>query len=44
MSWTGGDDSDYRAVTDGYISVTPLHLDLTNGALFDSAETWWHQP
>lgn len=41
MSWTGGDDSDYRAVADGYISVTPLHLDLTNGAMFDSAESWW---
>ncbi|MEO7218610.1 MAG: 5'/3'-nucleotidase SurE [Gemmatimonadaceae bacterium] len=41
MSWTGGEDSDYRAVTDGYISVTPLHLDLTNGAMFDSAESWW---
>jgi 5'-nucleotidase len=41
LSWTGGDDSDYRAVADGYISVTPLHLDLTNGAMFDSAESWW---
>jgi 5'-nucleotidase len=41
MSWTGGDESDYRAVEDGYISVTPLHLDLTNGAMFDSAENWW---
>jgi 5'-nucleotidase len=44
MSWTGGEDSDYRAVADGYISVTPLHLDLTNGAMFDSAEDWWRQP
>ena len=41
MSWTGGEDSDYRAIADGYISVTPLHLDLTNGAMFDSAESWW---
>jgi 5'-nucleotidase len=40
-SWTGGEDSDYRAVADGYISVTPLHLDLTNGAMLDSAESWW---
>lgn len=43
MSWTGGADSDYRAVADGYISVTPLHLDLTNMAMVDSAGTWWHQ-
>jgi 5'/3'-nucleotidase len=44
MAWTGGDDSDYRAVADGYISVTPLHLDLTNGAMMDSAENWWRRP
>ena len=44
MSWTGGEESDYKAVADGYISVTPLHLDLTNGAMFDCAESWWRQP
>ncbi len=43
MSWTGGEDSDYRAVEDGYISVTPLHLDLTNKAMIDAAESWWHR-
>ncbi len=42
MSWTGGEDSDYRAVADGYISVTPLHLDLTHQNLLDSAADWWH--
>ncbi|MDQ2890888.1 MAG: 5'/3'-nucleotidase SurE [Gemmatimonadota bacterium] len=44
MSWTGGADSDYKAVEEGYISVTPLHLDLTNSAMFDSAESWWRRP
>ncbi len=44
MSWTGGEESDYKAVADGYISVTPLHLDLTNGEMFDCAESWWRQP
>lgn len=44
MSWTGGDDSDYRAIADGCISVTPLHLDLTHSALFATAEGWWHHP
>ena len=29
-SWEPHDRSDYQAVRDGWISVTPLHLDLTN--------------
>jgi 5'-nucleotidase len=41
INWTGTEDSDFRAIQDGYISVTPLHLDLTNHTLIDSAETWW---
>lgn len=28
MHWSGLDDADYRAVEAGYVSVTPLHLDL----------------
>lgn len=44
MSWTGAEDSDYRAIADGYISVTPLHLDLTHGAMLDTAESWWQAP
>ena len=30
--WHPGDRSDYQAVLDGYVSVTPLHPDLTNHA------------
>ena len=30
--WEPHDRSDYQAVRDGYISVTPLHLDLTHEA------------
>jgi len=41
MSWTGGEDSDYRAIADGYISVTPLHLDLTHRSVLDTAADWW---
>lgn len=41
VSWTGADDSDFRAVQEGYISVTPLNLDLTHRELLDSAEGWW---
>lgn len=40
MSWTGGDDSDYRAVEEGYISVTPLHLDLTNYPRLAEVRDW----
>jgi 5'-nucleotidase len=40
-AWSGGEDSDFRAVRDGYISVTPLHLDLTNYKLLEDAPSWW---
>jgi 5'-nucleotidase len=40
-SWTGEEDSDFRAVRDGYISVTPLHLDLTHHSVLSAAESWW---
>ena len=32
ITWTGGEHSDHAAVAEGYISVTPLHMDLTNYA------------
>ena len=40
VSWSGSDDSDFRAVRDGYISVTPLHLDLTNYKLLEAVREW----
>lgn len=40
ISWSGGEDSDFRAVQDGYISVTPLHLDLTNYDLLEDVKGW----
>lgn len=40
ISWTGRDDSDFRAIRDGYISVTPLHVDLTNYALLEAVGGW----
>ena len=43
-SWTGPEDSDFRAVHDGYISVTPLHLDLTHRDVLATAEEWWRNP
>jgi 5'-nucleotidase len=38
--WWGGPDVDFRAVHSGYISVTPLHLDLTNYALLENIRNW----
>jgi 5'-nucleotidase len=40
MSWDGGEDSDFRAIDEGYISVTPLHLDLTNYKLLEEVRGW----
>jgi 5'-nucleotidase len=39
-TWTGGADSDFRAIGDGYISVTPLHVDLTNYELLEAVRAW----
>ena len=41
IEWTGREDSDFRAIQDGYISVTPLHLDLTHFDMLAAAATWW---
>lgn len=38
--WRGREDSDFRAVEAGYISVTPLHLDLTNFRLMEEVRSW----
>ena len=44
VNWTGPADSDFRAVADGYISVTPLHFDLTHRDVLATAEEWWRNP
>ncbi len=41
ISWEGLEDSDFRAIQDGYISVTPLHLDLTHFDMLAASATWW---
>ncbi len=38
--WSGSADSDFRAVEEGYISVTPLHLDLTSYPLLEEIRGW----
>ena len=39
--WSGADDSDFRAIQEGYISVTPLSLDLTHSHVLETREEWW---
>jgi 5'-nucleotidase len=38
--WRGREDSDFRAVEADCISVTPLHLDLTNFELMEQVRSW----
>jgi 5'-nucleotidase len=38
--WRGRDDSDFRAIHAGYVSVTPMHLDLTNFDLLHEVKSW----
>jgi 5'-nucleotidase len=40
ITWTGGEDSDHVAVAEGYISVTPLQMDLTNFGLIETVRGW----
>ncbi len=39
-TWTGGEGSDHGAVAEGYVSVSPLHLDLTNYPLLETVREW----
>jgi 5'-nucleotidase len=41
MTWKGGADSDFRATSDGYVSVTPLHMDMTNYSLLEVVRKWF---
>jgi 5'-nucleotidase len=43
ISWTGEPDSDFRAIDEGYVSITPLHLDLTHHTLLQDARIWWKE-
>jgi 5'-nucleotidase len=44
VSWTADEGTDFHAVEEGYISVTPLHLDLTNHKLLAEVEQWELRP
>jgi len=38
--WWGGPDVDFRAVHSNFISITPLHLDLTSYSLIEGIQSW----
>ena len=40
ITWTGRSDADHEAVKQGYISITPLHMDLTNYPLLETVRGW----
>ncbi len=40
VAWSGPDDCDFRAIEDGYISVTPLQFDLTDYELMKEVDSW----
>jgi 5'-nucleotidase len=40
VEWEAEEGTDFQAVHDGFISVTPLHLDLTHYKLLSEIEQW----
>jgi 5'-nucleotidase len=41
--WEHGEDTDMHAVQGGYVSVTPIHLDLTNYPALELLRKWWEK-
>ena len=40
IHWTGDETTDHHAVAEGYVSITPLHMDLTNYRLLETVRGW----
>ena len=38
--WEGGEDTDYFAISKGYVSITPIHLDMTNMSSMQELRKW----
>lgn len=38
--WEGGKDADFYAISKGYISITPIHLDMTNYSSITELKRW----
>lgn len=43
IEWSGPVNSDFRAIEEGFISVSPLHLDVTHHAMLEQPESWWQE-
>jgi 5'-nucleotidase len=43
IEWSGQENSDFRAIAEGFISLTPLHLDLTYHDLLAQSGRWWRE-
>jgi 5'-nucleotidase len=39
-TWSGDDTTDQAAIRDGYVSITPLQMDLTDHALLETVRGW----
>jgi 5'-nucleotidase len=40
VKWEGGRDTDFYAISKGYISITPVHLDMTNYSSMRELKKW----
>jgi len=40
LRWEGGEETDFYAISKGHISITPLHLDLTNYSSMQEMRRW----
>ncbi|MEW6543740.1 MAG: 5'/3'-nucleotidase SurE [Nitrospirota bacterium] len=40
VSWERRKDSDHEALRRGFVSITPIHLDITNYAVLDQLRAW----
>ena len=40
LRWEGGEDTDFAAVLKGFVSITPIHLDMTNYSAISELQYW----
>jgi 5'-nucleotidase len=40
LSWSRSKDADHEALEEGFVSVTPIHLDLTHYGVLDKLRSW----
>jgi len=40
VRWEGGKEADFQAIQDGYVSITPIHLDMTNYDTIKELRRW----